>query len=84
MFEAEFTSHYFLCCHFFNALQATLTHDLRNIDSNFPTLTDGNSTDILLYGNQIYDNKTNQMILIQVIQYIKNSRKIDGSIFNLS
>ena len=72
MFEAEFTSHYFLCCHFFDALQATLTHDLRNFDSDFPTLIDENLTDILLYGNQIYDNKANQMILMQAIQYVKN------------
>ena len=62
-------------------MQATLTHDLRNVDSDFPTLTDENLTDILLYGNQTYDKKTNQMILMQVIQYI--ILKIHKKLMNL-
>ena len=40
--EVESTSHYFLGCHFFDALQATLMNDLRNIDSDLPTLRDEN------------------------------------------
>ena len=34
--------------------------DLRNIDSEPPTIIDQDFTNILLYGNQIYDDKTNQ------------------------
>ena len=36
--EVEFTSHYFLRCHFFDALRTTLMNDLRNIVSVLPTL----------------------------------------------
>ena len=59
--EAEFTSHYFMCYHFFDVLWATLRKHLRNIDINLSTLREENLTNILLYGNQIYDNKTNQI-----------------------
>ena len=59
-------------------------NDLRNIDNDLPTLRDENLTNILLYGNQIYDEKTNQMILMCVIQYIKDSQRFDGHFFNPS
>ena len=59
-------------------------NDLRNIDSDFPTLRDENLLNILLYSNQKYDNKTNQIILMHVIQYIKDSQRFDEPLFNLS
>ena len=34
-------------------LQTTLMNDLRNIDSDLPTLRNENFANILLYGNQI-------------------------------
>ena len=40
--EAESTSHYFLRCHFFDALWARVMNDLGNIDSDRPTLRDEN------------------------------------------
>ena len=82
--EVEFTSHYFLCCHFFDALWATLMNNLRNIDSDLPTLRDENLTNILLYGNQKYDDKTNQITLMHVIRYIKDSQRFDELLFSLS
>ena len=50
-------------------------NDLRNIDSDLPTLRDENLTNILLYGNQIYDGKTNQITLMHIIRYIKDSQR---------
>ena len=58
--EAESTFQYFMRCHFFDALQASLMKDLRNIDSDNPTLRYENLIIILLYRNQIYDNTTDQ------------------------
>ena len=49
--EVESTSQYFLHCHFFDALLATLMNDLKNIDSDLPTLRNENLADILLNGN---------------------------------
>ena len=82
--EVESSSHYFLCCHFFDALRATLMNDLRNIDRDLPTLRDEYLTNILLYGNQIYDDKANQITLIHIIRYIKDSRRFDEPLFNPS
>ena len=58
-------------------------NDLRNIDCNLPTLRDENLTNIL-YGNQKYDNKTNQISLMHVIQYIKDLQRFDEPLFNPS
>ena len=82
--EVESTSHYFLRCHFFDALRVTLMNDLKKIDSDLPTLRNENLTNILLYGNQIYDDKTNQIILMHIIRYIKNSQRFDEPLFNPS
>ena len=59
-------------------------NDLRNIDSDLPTLSDENLANILLYGNQIYDGKSDQIILMHVIQYIKDSQRFDEPLFNPS
>ena len=69
--EVESTTHYFLRCHIFDALLATLMNDLRNVDSGLSTLRTENFTNILLQSNQIYDDKTNQKILMLAIRYIK-------------
>ena len=52
-------------------------NDSRNVDSDLPTLRDENLTNILLNGKRTYDDKTNQIILMHVIQYIKDSQSFD-------
>ena len=59
-------------------------NDLKNIDKDLPTLRDENLTIILLYGNQKYDDKTNQISLMHVIRYIKGSQRLDEPLFNPS
>ena len=59
-------------------------NDLRSIGSDLPTVTDGNLTNILVCSNHRYDDKTNQIILMRVIRYIKDSQRYDEPLFNLS
>ena len=59
-------------------------NDLRNIDSDLLTLRDKNLANILLYGNQIYTGKTNQIILMHVIRYIKDSQRFNEPLINPS
>ena len=59
-------------------------NDSRNVDSDLPTLRDENLTNILLNGKQTYDDKTNQIILMHVIRYIRDSQSFDEPLFNLS
>ena len=56
-------------------------NDLRNIDSGLATLRDESLTNILLYGNQVHGDRTNQIVLLHVIQYIKDSQRFDESFF---
>ena len=81
--EVEPTSHYFLRCHFFDALWAALMNDLRNIDSDLPTLRDENLTNILLYTYYMVIRymltKENQITLMHVILYIKDSKLLPTS-----
>ena len=58
--------------------------DLRNIDSDLTTLRDENFTNILIYGNQIFDDKSNQIILVHVVRNIKVSQRFDETLFNPS
>ena len=58
-------------------------NDSRNIDSDLPTFRDENFTNILLRYH-IYDEKSNQIILMHVIQYIKDSQRFDEPLFNPS
>ena len=57
---------------------------LRNTDSDLPTLRDENPANMFLYGNQIYDDKTNQIILMDVIRYIKYLQGYDEPLLNPS
>ena len=59
-------------------------NDLRNVDSDLPTLSDENLANILFYGNQIYDGKSDQIISMHVIRYIKDSQRFDEPLFNPS
>ena len=79
--EVECTCHYFLRCHIFDALWATPMNDFKNIETDLVTLRDENLTKILLYSH-IHDDKTNQIILMHVIRYIKDSQRSDEPFFN--
>ena len=61
--EPETTTHFFLRCHFYNAIRITLMNDLMTIDSSIPSIKDEILVDLLLYGNDKFDDKTNQAIL---------------------
>ena len=68
---------------FFYDLWATLTNSLWNIGSDLSSVSDANLTNVLLHGNQKYYDKTNQIILMHVIKYIKSSQIFNKSLFNL-
>ena len=59
-FEDETTTHYFLRCHFYNANRSALMNNLNEIDSFFSTLNDNNFIDLILIGNDKFDDKKNR------------------------
>ena len=59
-FEDETTTHYVLRCHFYNANRSALMNNLNEIDSFFSTLNDNNFIDLILIGNDKFDDKKNR------------------------
>ena len=55
-------------CFAISLVLCRLLNDYTTIDSDLPTSRNENLTNILLYGNQIYDDEINQINLMNVIQ----------------
>ena len=79
--EAETTLHFFLRCQFFNDIRGILVNDLINTERSLPSLSQDKLISILLYVSDAFDNKKNRKILICTIQFIKDSRRFDDSLF---
>ena len=56
-------------------------NDLMIIDRSLPSLSQDKLTSILSYGSDAFDNKKNRKILICTIQFVKDSRRFDDSLF---
>ena len=52
--EPDSTSHFFLHCYHYNAIQSILFEDLNSVDKNLFKLSDNELTLILLYGSTKY------------------------------
>ena len=48
---------------------------------NFASLSDNDKKDILLHGDSLVDNNKNRFILEATVNYIKNSERFSGSLF---
>ena len=58
-----------------------LINSVKSIISNFESLTDNNRIDILLYIDSWFDENKNEIILKATIDYLKNSERFSGSLF---
>ena len=61
--EVESTTHFFLHCHYFNAIRITLNNSLKAVDKDIPKLSDKSITKVILYGDCKYSNIQNHDIL---------------------
>ena len=75
--EAETTTHYFLQYHFYIANRSTLMNDLNETGSSFSILKYNKFIDLILYGNNIFDDKKNRIILMPTMNFIKGSQIFD-------
>ena len=78
--ETEITAHYFLRCHLYNANSSALMNELNEIDSSFSTLNENKFIDLILYGNDKFDDKKNHRILMSTIKLIKDSQRFDENL----
>ena len=79
--ETEGTLHYLLHCHHFSKHRLVLMNSVKSVLNNFESLSDNNKKEILLYGDSRLDNNNNKFILEATINYIKNSERFSGSLF---
>ena len=79
--EIESLSHFFLHCHHFTNIHATLLHDLQSVDRNIPSFSDNELVDLLLYGSPIFNFNQNSKILSSSISLIIKSEWFSGPLF---
>ena len=56
-------------------------NSVKSVLNNFESLSDNNKKEILLCGDSRLDNNNNKFILEATINYIKNSERFSGSLF---
>ena len=79
--ENESTTHFFLHCHFYIPIRATLFDKLKEIVNNLQELSNQTVTEILLHGNPNLKGNQNSQILKCTITYIMDSKRFTGSLF---
>ena len=79
--EIESLSHFFLHCHHFTNIHATLLDDLQSVDRNIPSFSDNELVDLLLYGSPNFNLNRNNKILSSSISFITKSERFSGSLF---
>ena len=80
-FENESTTHFFLHCHFYIPIRATLFDNLKEIVNNLQELSDQTVTEMLLYGSLNLKGNQNVQILKCTIKYIMDSKRFTSSLF---
>ena len=76
--EIETVSHFFLRCHFFNALRIDLMNELLKINLNLQHFNDTFLTELLLYGSNQFSYDINSKIISLSVNFIIKSERFDG------
>ena len=78
--EIETVSHFFLRCHFFNALRIDLMNELFIINLNLQHFNDITLTEFLLYGSNQFSYDINSKIISLSVNFIIKSEKLDDTL----
>ena len=82
-FENESTTHFFLHCHFYIPIRATLFDNLKEIVNNLQELSDQAVTIMLLYGSPNLKGNQNSQILECTIKFIMDSNRLPVLCFSV-
>ena len=74
--DIESISHFFLHCHHFINIRATLLDDLQSVDRNIASFSDNELVDLLLYVSPDFNFNQNSKI-----SFIIKSERLSGSFF---
>ena len=81
-FENESTTHFFLHCHFYIPIRATLFDNVKEIVNNLRKVSEQTVTEMLLYGSPNLKGNQNSKILECTIKYIMDSKRFTSSLFS--
>ena len=79
--ETESTDHFFLRCQNYASFRATHMNELSSIKCGIISLRASALVEVILYGNEMLNEKSNQQILAATINYIKNTQRFEQSLF---
>ena len=57
-------------------------NSVKSICDNFDSMSNNFNEDLLLYGDSQFDESKNEIILKATINYIKNTERYSGSLFD--
>ena len=76
--EDESSSHFLLRCPRYLTIRNKLIDSVSTIiGSDISILPDNHLTDILLFGGNVYNDKTNKLIILETIEFIKISKRFN-------
>ena len=78
--ENESTTHFFLHCHFYIPIRATLFDKLKEIVNNLQEHSDQTVTEIPLYGSPNLKSNQNSQILKCTMKYVMGSKRFTSSL----
>ena len=79
--ETGTTFHYILRCQLFQKERTTLLNDIEEIYKHIKIDHTNDLDQILLYGNECFNYDTHRIILVSVIEFCIDSKKLDFSLF---
>ena len=79
--EAESTDLFFLCCQNYLSFRTAIMNELRSINSGIFSLRPSALLEVILYGDKMLSDNSNQQILTVTINYFKNTQPFEQSLF---
>ena len=81
--ETESTDHCFLRCQNYVSFRTALMNELSSINSGIISLRSSALLEVILYGDKMLNDNSNQQILTATINYIKNTHRFKQSFLNI-
>ena len=81
--DIETTPHYFLHCPLFHVERSTLLDKIKEIDNTILNKTESVVARVLLYGDQLFKDEVNLLILNTAIDFVLSTNAFDEPLYLL-
>ena len=79
--ETESTDHFFLSCQNYVSFRTAIMNEFSSINPGIISLRPSALLEVILYGDKMLSDNSNQQILTATINYIKNTQRFEQSLF---